>query len=145
MAGVSSTGVEVIGLRIMVVEDEFVVALSIRDELKRMGHSVSAIASSGEEAILKARDTAPELALVDMMLEGDMDGAELAQRLRRLFGIPALLVTARADAETMRRGNLAEPLGFVFKPFDYRDLSAALEIAADRGVGKDLANGPGKR
>jgi PAS domain S-box-containing protein len=115
--------------RIMIVEDESIVALDVRHRLERLGYAVPAIASSGEEAIAKATETRPDLVLMDIRLRGDMDGVEAAAQIRARFEIPIVYLTAFADEETLRRAKVTEPYGYVLKPFEERELHAIIEMA----------------
>lgn len=114
---------------ILIVEDEFVVAESIRSELESMNYKVAGLVSSGEEALESARRSKPELALMDIKLRGDMDGVETAVQLRRRLNVPVLFLTAFADEKILERAKLAEPLGYLIKPFERRGLRAAIEMA----------------
>ena len=115
--------------RIMVVEDEGIVAKSIRGMLKSLGYAVAAVASSGEEAIEKAADTHPDLVLMDIVLEGDIGGIDAAKQIRARFNIPVVYLTAHADENTLKRAKIAEPYGYILKPFNEGDLHAAVETA----------------
>ncbi len=115
--------------RILVAEDESIVAEDIQDILQNLGWSVAGIVSSGEEAISKAAETRPDLVLMDIMLDGKMDGVDAAQAIRTRFDIPVVYLTAYADHDTLQRAKLTGPYGYVVKPFEERDLNAAVEIA----------------
>jgi len=115
--------------RILVAEDERIVAEHIRDILQSLGWAVSDIVSSGEEAISKAAETHPDLVLMDIMLDGKMDGVDAAQAIRTRFDIPVVYLTAYADHDTLQRAKLTNPYGYILKPFEERDLHAAVEIA----------------
>lgn len=118
--------------RIMIVEDENIVALDVKIRLERLGYAVPAIASSGEEAIAKALETRPDLVLMDIRLRGEMDGVEAAAQIRTRFEIPIVYLTAFADEETLRRAKVTEPYGYVLKPFEERELHAIIEMALYR-------------
>lgn len=117
------------GAQILVVEDEGVVARSIQTDLQSMGYAVGEVASSGEEAVEQAEETHPDLVLMDVVLKGNMDGIEAAEEIRRRFDIPVVYLTAYEDAETMSRAKLTEPFGYLLKPFEDRELRAAIEVA----------------
>ena len=89
--------------RIMVVEDEGIVARDIQNRLKGLGYAVPAIASSGLEAVKKAAETQPDLVLMDIRLKGDMDGVKAAEQIGARFNIPIIYLTAYADEETLER------------------------------------------
>jgi len=118
--------------RIMIVEDETIVALDIRQSLERGNYEVIGIYSSAEEALEVFRKTRADLALMDIRLQGKMDGVEAADILRRRYDIPVILLTAYADEETIERAKLTEPFGYIIKPFEERDLKTTIEIALYR-------------
>jgi PAS domain S-box-containing protein len=118
--------------RILVVEDEPRIAGVIEDHLTRLGYEVVGAARSGADALALAGATRPDLALMDIQLRGDVDGIATAQRLRIAYDIPTVYLSAYADDETIRRAKLSEPFGYVLKPFDDRDLHAAIEVALQR-------------
>lgn len=115
--------------RILVVEDEGIIALSIQRKLENMGYDVPVIASSGAEAIEEAAKSQPDLALMDIMLDGPMDGIEAATQIWHNFKIPVVYLTANSDAQTLERAKIAEPFAYLLKPFEDRELQTAIEIA----------------
>ncbi len=115
--------------RILIVEDERITAEDLRDILTDLGYTVTASVSSGADAIAKAEETAPDLALMDIRIKGDMDGTETARVLRERFNIPVIYLTAHADSATVSRAKSAEPLGYITKPFQEAELHASIEIA----------------
>ncbi|MEA3415955.1 MAG: response regulator [Thermodesulfobacteriota bacterium] len=115
--------------QILIVEDEGIIAKDIQNTLESLGYAVPAIASSGEEAIKKATETLPDLALMDILLEGDMDGVEAAEQIRDRFDIPVVYLTAYADEETLQRAKITEPYGYILKPFEERELHTTIEMA----------------
>ncbi|MCK4314863.1 MAG: PAS domain S-box protein [Anaerolineae bacterium] len=114
---------------ILVVEDESIVALDLKNGLRSLGYSVPALASSGEEAIQEAAETRPDLVLMDIQLRGDMDGIEAAGEIRARFDIPVLYLTAFADDDIVRRARSTEPYGYLIKPFEERQLHTTIEMA----------------
>ena len=115
--------------RILIVEDERITAEDLRDILTDLGYTVTGSVSSGADAIARAEETRPDLALMDIRIKGDMDGTATAQILRERFNIPVVYLTAHADAATLSRAKVAEPLGYITKPFQEADLHASIEIA----------------
>jgi len=115
--------------QILVVEDEGIVVTGIRNMLKSLGYGVPAVASSGKEALRKAAETHPDLVLMDIVLEGDMDGIQAAERIRARFNIPVVYLTAYADDSTVQRAKMTAPYGYLLKPFNERELHAAIEMA----------------
>ena len=118
--------------RILVVEDEAVVALDIEERLSRLGHEVVATADSYVAALEQANALYPDLVLMDVALRDGPDGIEAAERLRSELPVPVVFLTAFADAATLERAKRASPHGYIIKPFDERDLRAAIEIALHR-------------
>jgi PAS domain S-box-containing protein len=116
-------------VKILVVEDEAIVAKDIADTLKDQGYDVPAIALSGEQAIEETERIQPDLVLMDIVLGGDVDGIEAAEQIRRRFDIPVLYLTAYTDEQTVQRARITEPFGYITKPFDKRELYTNIEMA----------------
>ena len=115
--------------QIMIVEDERIVAEDIKNNVQSLGYDVSAVVSSGEEALKKVVENKPNLVLMDIKLKGDMDGIEAAGMIRSLANIPVVYLTAHSDENTLRRAKITEPFGYVIKPFKNRNLHIAIEMA----------------
>lgn len=120
--------------RILIVEDEMIVAHSIKNTLLHLHHSVCGIAVSGDEAIDLSSKGQPELVFMDVKLRGTMDGVEAAQRIMKAFDIPVIFMTAHSDDETVQRIKETNPYGYILKPFEPNDLRLAIEIAVFRHV-----------
>jgi PAS domain S-box-containing protein len=118
--------------RILIVEDERVTAEDLSDILTDLGYSVTAAVSSGADAIAQAEANPPDLALMDIHIQGEMDGTQVALLLRQRFNIPVIYLTAHADGETVERAKDAGPLGYITKPFQEAALQASVEIALHR-------------
>ncbi|MBD3291185.1 response regulator [candidate division KSB1 bacterium] len=116
-------------IKILIVEDEKIVASDIQNSLIRMGYSTLGIASSGDEALEKTREFHPDIVLMDIRLEGEMDGIDSALKIRERFHIPVIYLTAYADDSTLQRAKISEPYGYILKPFDSRDLHTSIEMA----------------
>ena len=114
---------------VLVVEDEAIVAMELEQRLQSLGYRVAGPFSVGEEAVAHARETPPDLVLMDIRLAGAMDGIEAAETIRAETGQPVVFLTAYSDDETLRRATGASPFGYVVKPFEERDLYAAIEVA----------------
>jgi len=115
--------------KILIVEDESIVALNIKNRLEGLGYAVVATISSGESAIEAAAKNRPDLVLMDIKLKGKIDGIEAAGQIRSRFQIPVVYLTAYTDDETLNRAKLTEPYGYILKPFESRDLCTTIEIA----------------
>lgn len=116
-------------VKILVVEDESIIALNIKKKLKSFGYTVPAIVSTGEEAIKMTEITFPDLILMDVMLKGDMDGVQAIEEIRKRFDIPVIYLTAYSDDEVLERAKLTQPYGYIVKPFKANDLRTNIEIA----------------
>jgi signal transduction histidine kinase/CheY-like chemotaxis protein len=119
------------GLKILVVEDERLVALDIERRLAKIGYSVTT-AADGENGISAAAASRPDLVLMDIRLGRHMDGIEAARRIRESLDVPVVYVTAFADPDTLARAKITEPFGYIVKPFQERELKAAVEVALYR-------------
>jgi len=115
--------------KVLVVEDQAIVALNIKIRLKNLGYAVPSTAVSGEEAIKEAELTNADLVLMDIMLKGDMDGIEAARIIKSRFGTPIIYLTACTDFETLERAKLTDPEGYISKPFKEEDLYKNIETA----------------
>ena len=119
-------------IKILVVEDEVIVAADIAGRLKKLGYAVTATVSSGEEAIEKVAENPPDLVLMDIVLKGHMDGVTAAEKIRINTNVPTVFLTAYADDKTLQRAKLTNPFGYIIKPFQQNDLRVAIEIALHR-------------
>lgn len=119
-------------LKILIVEDEAIVAQDIASCLTKMGYVVAAIVASGEAAIIAATTTQPNLVLMDIMLQGESNGIVAAEEIRSQLNIPVVYLTAYADDETLKRAKATQPFGYIIKPFKEQELKAAIEIAISR-------------
>jgi PAS domain S-box-containing protein len=118
--------------RILIVEDERVTAEDLCDTLTDLGYSVTAAVSNGADAIAQAEGNPPDIALMDIRIQGEMDGTVTALVLRERFNIPVIYLTAHADNATVARAKDAGPLGYITKPFQAAALHASIEIALHR-------------
>jgi two-component system cell cycle sensor histidine kinase/response regulator CckA len=115
--------------RILVVEDDCVTAAKIEHQLLKLGYSIAGMVSSGEEAVELAERVKPDLVLMDIGLEGDLDGVEVATIVRRKSAVPIVFLTANSDASTINRARFTEAHGFLHKPFHEQELHSVLQIA----------------
>lgn len=115
--------------RILVVEDEGIIAQDIQTTLEKLGYEVPAVAVVGEEAIEKAADLKPDLVLMDIVLWGGMDGVEAATHIRERLHIPVIFLTAHSDTATLQRAKITGPYGYIVKPLVERELRIGIEMA----------------
>jgi len=126
-------------VRVMIVEDESLVAKDIRNRLQKLGYAVSAMVSSGHKALQEVEEAQPDIVLMDIVLKGDIDGIEAAAAIRSRFRIPVIYVTAYADVDIMERAKTTEPYGYLLKPLDDRELLMTIEMALYKHkIEKDL-------
>ena len=114
---------------IMIVEDEAVIALRLKQMLTKMGYDVIGVSYSGEEALEKARSLRPDLILMDIMIPGKLDGINVAEIVKSELDIPVIFLTAFSEGEIIERVKKAEPFGFILKPFQDQEVKATVEIA----------------
>ncbi|MCX6049986.1 MAG: response regulator [Chloroflexi bacterium] len=115
--------------KILIVEDEGIVAMELQERLRVMGYIVTGVATTGEMAFEKATHLRPDLILMDIKLKGNMDGVMATEQIRAQFDIPVIFLTAYADEYTLQRAKMTVPYGYVLKPFEERELYIAIEMA----------------
>jgi two-component system response regulator len=115
--------------RVLVVEDESILALGVKSKLEKMGHKTVEIVDSGEKAIAAAKKHHPDIILMDIVLKGDMDGIEAAKVIKTQLDIPVIYVTAYADEDIIKRAKITEPYGYLIKPFRSEELNANMQMA----------------
>lgn len=116
-------------IKILIVEDELLIAKGLARKLEKLEYVVVGIASSSEAALQKVEETKPDLILMDIVIKGDMDGIETTKLIQEKFNIPVIYVTAYADDETLERAEETESYGYILKPFKEREVHAAIKIA----------------
>ncbi len=116
-------------IKILIVEDESIVAKDIQNSLKKLGYSVIGTISSGEKAIEEIEVEKPDLVLMDIMLKDKMTGIEAANIIKERFGIPVIFLTAYADDNTLGKAKIIEPYGYIIKPFKEKELQTTIELA----------------
>ena len=114
---------------ILIVEDENIVALHIKTILKHLHHKILGPVTSGEAAIETTVKQKPDLILMDIKLSGELDGIEAASVIKKTTDIPIVYLTAFSDEKTLQRASLADPFGYIVKPFDEKELKTTIEIA----------------
>jgi PAS domain S-box-containing protein len=115
--------------RLILVEDEMIIAKDIQSRLHGTDHDIVSIVATGEDAIAQAGELRPDVVLMDIVLKGEMDGIDAAQQIIERFDIPIIFLTAHTDATTVKRATATASYGFLFKPFDVLELSGAIETA----------------
>ncbi|ABD40217.1 response regulator receiver domain protein (CheY-like) [Methanospirillum hungatei JF-1] len=117
------------GHQILIVEDEMVISMELAQTLKRLGYGIAGQVTRGEDAILKAGMVRPDLVLMDIMLQGEIDGIEAADRIHDLYDIPVVFLTAHSDEATLQRAIAVQPSGYLIKPFRDRELYSTIELS----------------
>jgi CheY-like chemotaxis protein len=117
---------------ILVVEDEAVTAMDMQRRLKNLGYNVPVVVSSGEEAIKKVTENHPDLILMDINLNNEMDGIDASSKIHSFSDIPVIYMTAYSDDKTLERAKITEPFGYLIKPFKDREVNITIEIALYR-------------
>ncbi len=118
--------------KVLIVEDEGVVALSLKIMLKKIGYEVAGIAITGEEAIAMAKEHLPDVILMDIHLKGDMDGIQATKEINKITDIPVIYLTAYADDDTVKRALKTESASYLVKPFNPREVYSNIEFAVHR-------------
>ena len=118
--------------KILIVEDDALVAKDIKQTLQDFGYSVTSIVTSGRQALVKAEKDTPDLVLMDIVLNGKMNGIETARKIHTRFDIPVIYITAHSEEKTIEAAKLTEPYGYVVKPIDEKKLLIAIEIALNK-------------
>src|SRR5512133_3381843 len=113
---------------ILIVEDDAIIAMRLQKTLESWGYRTQ-WALSGEKAIQEARSSGPDLVLMDIKLDGQMDGIQAAEQLRQQLSLPTIFLTAFAEDDVLLRARLAEPYGFLIKPVADRELRSTIEMA----------------
>ena len=120
--------------KILIIEDDHVIGMEIKDRLETLGYNVLTRLSYGEDAIEQAGDLHPDLILMDIQLAGEIDGIQAADKIRDLSDVPVVYLTAYADDNTLERAKITEPFGYVLKPFEERELVSTIEMALYKHV-----------
>ncbi len=115
--------------RILVVEDESIVAKDIQRTLEKLGYEVPATASSAASAFEKLEEIEPDLVFLDVKLKGDQDGVHIAEHIKDRYDIPVIFLTSFIDQDTIDRAKVTEPYGYLVKPFNEGDLKTTVEMA----------------
>ncbi len=116
-------------VKILIVEDEVLVAKDIQGDLENLGYKITAIVNSGEKAIREVEENRPDLIMMDIMLRGSMTGIDVAKEIKERFSIPIIFLTAYADENTLNKAKITEPYGYIIKPIKDRELQTTIEMA----------------
>ncbi len=115
--------------KILIVEDDAIVAMAMRVHLQRLGYDVVGVAGTGAKALELGELSSPDLVLMDIKLNGEMDGIETTAKLRSIMSVPVIYVTSYTDEEFLERAKITEPFGYLVKPFQEQELRIAVEVA----------------
>ncbi len=116
-------------IKILIVEDQRTTAKKIKGDLEKFGYEITAIVEAGEDVLERVNGNKPDLALMDIILKGKMDGIEAAKNLQAKYDIPVVYLTAYADEDLFGRALLTEPFGYLIKPFEGRELNTTIRAA----------------
>lgn len=129
-------------IKILVVEDEMIIAAKISMQLTSLGYEVTGILPRGEQAIESVKENRPDIILLDINLKGILDGIATAQQIQQFADIPVIYLTANSDEATFNRAKATKPYAFIPKPFKQLDLQRAIELAINRMAQNDTAANP---
>lgn len=115
--------------KILVVEDDTIIALTIESRLRQFGYEVVGRASTGEDALKKVKEFQPDLVLMDIHIKGPMDGIQTAERVYGFYNIPVVYLTAYSDENTLERAQKTSPFGYIVKPFNDDTLRSTIKMA----------------
>ncbi len=121
-----------IPIKILIVEDEMIIAANISLQLSNLGYEICGIVPRGEEALLHLKEQQPDIILLDIHLKGRLDGIETAEHIQKDYDIPLIYLTANADDAHFNRAKATNPYGFISKPFKKADLQRAIELTVNR-------------
>ncbi|WP_392533571.1 ATP-binding protein [Nostoc sp. C117] len=119
-------------VRVLIVEDEYILAINLQENLESLGYTVLDIADSGQMAIEKATELLPNLILMDIRLRGEMDGIQAGEQIWLRLQIPIIYVTGHSDKSTVERATLTSPFGYILKPIKEQELYVAIQTALNR-------------
>uniref|UniRef100_UPI00404B6810 LytR/AlgR family response regulator transcription factor n=1 Tax=Gelidibacter sp. TaxID=2018083 RepID=UPI00404B6810 len=125
-------------IKILIVEDEMIIAANISLQLSTLGYEVSGIIPRGEEALLHIKQNQPDIVLMDIQLKGELNGIETAQLMQQDYDIPIIYLTANADDDHFEKAKTTHPYAFISKPFKKLDLQRAIELTINHIQTKEL-------
>jgi len=115
--------------QILIAEDDGIIAMDLENRMKQLGYGVTGIVGYGEQAIEKVKENTPDVVLMDIILKGEIDGIDAAEKIRTQYDIPVIFITGYADKDRLERAKLTYPFGFIIKPFQDKDLEVTIEMA----------------
>lgn len=124
--------VRTIKTKILIVEDEMILASDVKYQLEELGYNVVGIVNNGKDAIKLTLETDPDVILMDIVIKGDIDGIETAQQINKLYNIPIIYTTAYFDEEILERAKKTEPYGYIIKPYQEGQIHTAILMAIHR-------------
>lgn len=125
-------------IKILIVEDEMIIAANTSLQLTNLGYEVSGIVSRGEEALIHIEENLPDIILLDIQLKGELDGIETAHQMQKHFNIPIIYLTSNVDDANFERAKKTNPYAFISKPFKKLDLQYAIELTANRIIENEI-------
>jgi DNA-binding LytR/AlgR family response regulator len=131
-------------IKILVVEDEMIIAAKISMHLTNLGYEVTGILPRGEEALVSVEENRPDMVIMDVCLKGSIDGIETAIRMQKNGGVPVIFLTANADEGTFNKAKAAKPYAFISKPYKQIDLQRAIELTISHLAGEGNNVPPGE-
>jgi two-component system, response regulator PdtaR len=114
------------------VEDQFIMATDLKRRLEDMGYEIVGIAGKGEDAIKKTGETKPDLILMDVRIQGKLDGIDTAHQIRKRYNIPIFFLTAHYDDETLERAKKTYPIGYLTKPYSEIGIHTSIQMALNK-------------
>lgn len=134
-----SPGMKMPRIKILIVEDESIVALDIRSALRKLNYEVTDMVASYEQAIQSVKNNCPDIALLDINLQNSKDGIAIAKKLQKKMDISVVYLTAFSDDDTLQRAVKTNPLGYILKPFTRAELKSSLILAVHKmNIGKEV-------
>jgi len=125
-------------IKVLIVEDEMIIAANTSLQLTNLGYEVSGIVSRGEEALIHIEENLPDIILLDIQLKGELDGIETAHQMQKHFDIPIIYLTSNVDDANFERAKKTNPYAFISKPFKKLDLQHAIELTANRIIENEI-------
>jgi DNA-binding LytR/AlgR family response regulator len=125
-------------IKILIVEDEMIIAANTSLQLSNLGYEVSGIVSRGEDALLHIKENLPDIVLLDIQLKGELDGIETAHQMQKDYNIPIIYLTSNVDDAHFERAKRTNPAAFISKPFKKLDLQHAIELTANRIIEDEI-------